>query len=61
VIGGGEEQLQRHGDGLHDAVRLGKDFQDALVVADVVDGQGAATAVFQPFLRGLVAADVEVP
>jgi hypothetical protein len=46
---------------LHDAVGFIEDFQDALVVADVVDGQGTATAVFQPFLRELVAADVEVP
>jgi hypothetical protein len=46
---------------LHDAVGFRQDFQDALVVADIVDAKAAATAVFQPFLRGLVAADVEVP
>lgn len=32
-----------------------------LVVGDVVFGEGAAFAVFEPFLADLVAADVEIP
>lgn len=34
---------------------------DFLVVHDVVEGEGAVVAVFEPFLGGLVAADVELP
>jgi hypothetical protein len=38
-----------HGDGLHDAIRLGEDFQNALIVALVIIGQHAATAVVTMF------------
>ncbi len=38
-----------------------KDGDDFAVVRDVVVGKGAVFAVLEPFLRGLVATDVEVP
>lgn len=40
---------------------FGEHLDDALIVLDVGKRQRAALAVFQPFLRGLVAAYVEVP
>jgi len=46
---------------LHDPVRLRRYLDDLLVVADVILGEGAALAVFQPFLRWLIAADGEDP
>jgi hypothetical protein len=52
---------QRHFDPAHDLVGFGQDFDDLLVVPDVVTAQGAALAVFQPLLRGPVSADREVP
>ena len=48
-------------DFLHNAVGLTQGGDDALVMADVLDGQIAALAVFEPFLRGLVAADIKLP
>jgi hypothetical protein len=52
---------QRHGYCFHDPVRLGQDFQDALIMFDVIEAERPALAVFQPFLGGLVAADIKVP
>jgi hypothetical protein len=52
---------QRHFDPAHDLVGFGQDFDDLLIVPDVVPAQGAALAVFQPLLRGPVSADREVP
>lgn len=46
---------------LHDVVCGIEDVDDALIVDDVVIGEVAATAVFEPLLRGLVTADVGVP
>ena len=42
-----------------DGFRQGDD--DAVVVVDVVGGEGAALAVLEPLIADLVAADVEVP
>ena len=53
--------FESHLDSLHDAVCLGQDFEDALVVPHIVKAEGAAFAVFEPFLRGLVATNVELP
>ena len=38
-----------------------KDGDDLAVVRDVVVGKGAVFAVLEPFLSGLVAADVKIP
>ena len=46
---------------LHDPVGFGQDFQDAPIVFDILKVEDAALAVLQPFLRGSVAADVEIP
>ena len=40
---------------------LKKNCDNFAVVRDVVVGKGAVFAVLEPFLSGLVAADVEVP
>ena len=45
----------------HDSVGFEQDFDDALVVDKVGVRKLATFAVFEPFLGGLVAADVEVP
>ena len=46
---------------IHKTLRLDKRGDDGLVVHDVVGCERAALAVLEPLLRGLVAADVEVP
>src|SRR3546814_12760451 len=48
-------------DGVHDAVGFGQNFDDALVVADVVIGQCAALAVFQAPFVGLIGGAWGVP
>jgi len=48
---------KRHRDRLHDPVGFGQDFKDALVMFHVIEAEGAALPVLQPFLGGLVAAD----
>lgn len=53
--------LQRQIDFPHDSVRLDKDFDYPLVVADVIPAEFAALAVSQSFLRRVVSDDVEVP
>ena len=45
----------------HNSIGFEQDFDDALVVDEVGVGELASFAVFEPFLGGLVAADVEVP
>ncbi len=45
----------------HDSVGFAQDFDDLLIVAHVIEGQRPALTVLQPFLRGLIAADVEFP
>lgn len=45
----------------HDADGFAEGNDDALIVGDVVSGQGATLAVFEPFFADLIAADVEVP
>lgn len=45
----------------HDPVGLQQNFEDALIVLHVREGQGAAFAILEPFLGGLIAADVEIP
>ena len=45
----------------HEADGFGEGHDDFVVVGDIVVGEGAAFAVFEPFLADLVAADVEVP
>lgn len=52
---------QLHRDGAHNPVGFRQDLEDALIMLDVVKAQLAALAIFQPFLRGLVAADVKAP
>ena len=42
---------------MHEAVGFQEDADDAGVVGEVVERERAGFAVFQPFLRGLVAAD----
>ena len=44
----------------HQTDGFGKGNDDAVVVGDVVLGEGPAFAVFEPFLADLVAVDVEV-
>ncbi len=46
---------------LHEAISFAKGGDDFLIVQDVVEIQTAATPVFEPFLRGLVTADAELP
>ena len=48
-------------DFLHEADGFVEGDDDAVVVGEVVGGEGPALAVFEPFLADLVAADVEVP
>ena len=45
----------------HDPVGFAQDFDDLLIVHDVFETQHPALAIFQPFLRGLISADVEFP
>lgn len=54
--------LLDHGVNLpHQPDGFGEGDNEFLVVGDVVFREGAAFAVFEPFLADLVAADVEVP
>lgn len=46
---------------LHHSIRLHQGFDDFLVMDDVFKIEDSTFAVFEPFLGGLVAADVEVP
>jgi UDP-N-acetylglucosamine enolpyruvyl transferase len=46
---------------LHNPICFTEDFQNPLVVFDVIEVQRPTFAVFEPFLCRLVAADVEVP
>lgn len=48
-------------DHVHDAVRLGENLDDPLVVKDIVQGERASLAVRQPLLRWFAAADAEFP
>src|SRR5688572_28200864 len=57
----GWTSVERKLDFLHNPIRLGGDLRDLLIVADVVPRQRTAAAVLEPFLRRLVAADVEAP
>ena len=45
----------------HEADGFGEGDDDFLVVGEVVVGELAAAAVFEPFVEDLVAADVELP
>ena len=45
----------------HYAVGFEQDFDDALVVDEVGIAELAAFAIFEPFLGGLVAANVKIP
>ena len=45
----------------HQIVRFDKDGDDFAIMRDIVEGKGAVFAVLEPFLSGLIAADVEVP
>lgn len=45
----------------HNSLRFRERDDDSLVVFDVVVVERSAFSIFQPFLRGLVAADVEFP
>lgn len=45
----------------HHPIRLCQSLDDLLIMHDVFEIEDSAFAVFQPFLGGLVAADVEVP
>lgn len=45
----------------HDPVGLSQSDNDSLPMVEVVGAEFAAFAVFQPFLRGLIAADNEIP
>ena len=45
----------------HQSVSFKQNSDDFAVVRNVIKGEGAAFAVFEPLLGGLVAADVEVP
>ena len=45
----------------HYFVGFYKDGDDAAVVLDVVEGQGAPFAVFEPLLCGLVATNIHLP
>ena len=46
---------------LHQAIGLHKRHDDLLIVQDVLVAELAVFAVFEPFLAGLVAADVKFP
>ena len=59
--GGVGKSAERQFDQLHDPVSLAQDLDDLLVVANVVPAERAALAVLEPLLRGLIAADVEIP
>ncbi len=48
-------------DGFHEAVGFGEGDDDFLVVENVVEAEGASIAVFEPFLGGLIAADIKLP
>lgn len=50
---------QRQLDLFHNPISLNEDFDDLLIVADIVPRQRSTPAVLEPFLRGLIAADVE--
>lgn len=50
-----------HRDGAQDAVGLEKNFYDFLIMLHRVEGERPPLAVLEPFLRGLIAADVEGP
>ncbi len=52
---------ERQSNAAHDAVGFGQDFDDLLIMDHIVKGQCPALAVLQPFLRGLIAADVKFP
>ena len=45
----------------HEAEGFAEGDDDFVVVGDVFGAEGAAFAVFEPFLADLVAADVEIP
>ena len=45
----------------HDPVGFAQDFDDLLIVHHVLEGQHPALAIFEPFLRGLISADMEFP
>ncbi len=53
--------LQFHLNGFHNPIRLRQDFDDFLIMAHLIKGQGATLAVLEPFLRRLIATDIEVP
>ena len=53
--------IQRQFNSSHDPVRIAQDLDDFLIVANIIPAQRAALAVLQPLLRGLIAADVEIP
>ena len=53
--------LRQRGELLHKGAGTGKREDDLLVVVDVLVRERAAFPVLQPFPRGLVAADEEVP
>ena len=46
---------------MHQVLGFDKDGDDFAVMRDIVEGKGAVLAVLEPFLRGLVATDEEVP
>ena len=53
--------LQRQHYLFHNPVSFGQDFDDPLVMHNIVKRQRAALSVFQPFLRRLIPADVKFP
>ena len=56
-----DPSIERQNDLLHDPVGLGQDLDDLLIVPDIIPAQHPALAVLQPFLRRLIAADMELP
>lgn len=46
---------------LHQVVGFHKDSDNFAVVFDIIVCECAVFAVFEPLLRGLIAADIEVP
>ena len=56
-----DNSLQRQFYFPHDPVCLQQDFDDVLVVANIVIGQRTPLAILEPFLRPLVPADKEFP
>lgn len=61
----GRARLFRHSKGefdqLHDPVGFDEDLYDLLIMAHIIERQSAPLPVLQPFLRGLIATDVEFP